>query len=61
MKNVGVYRGVMIVEEAGGEYKCFGTLFTKNEQALEVYQGGFTTFEEVCDYVDEQYDKFKIE
>lgn len=60
MKNVGVYRGVMIVEGAGGEYKCFGTLF-KNGGAFEVYQNGFSTFEEVCDYVDEQYDKFKID
>lgn len=60
MENVGVYRKVMIVKYGGGEYKCFGTLF-KSGQAFEIYQNGFVTFEEVCDYIDEQYDKFKSE
>ena len=59
MENVGVYRKVMIVEYGDKKYKCFGTLF-RSGQPIDVYQNGFTTFEEVCDYIDEQYDKFKL-
>lgn len=55
------YREIMIVEYGDKKYKCFGTLFSKRGQPIDVYQNGFTTFEEVCDYIDEQYDKFKIE